>query len=174
MAVLGAVEVASLLDPRLPFLFAKDDAAIRAGEVWRLVTAGFLHGGVAHLAVNLFALSAIGPTVERLYGRTWLLLTFLLGSVAGFTASTFYVTQRSLGASAGIFAVLGILLGFPVRARDRLTPAVRRAMVQEILVVALLNLTLGFMVPFIDNAAHLGGFATGVALGFAVRPREVP
>ena len=174
MLALGAVYVATLLDPRLTFQFAKDDAAIREGEVWRLVTAGLLHGGVAHLAVNLFALSAIGPTVERLYGRAWLLLAFVGGGVAGFAASTLFVTQRSLGASAGIFALLGILLGFPFRARDRLAPAARRAMVQEILMVAVLNLTLGFMVPFIDNAAHLGGFAAGLALGLILRPREVP
>ena len=171
LVALVAAFVASTLDPDLVERFAKVSARVRAGEVWRLFTASFLHGSLVHIAVNGFALFTIGPTVERLYGRVQFLLIFLLGGAAGFAASTLYVEQPSLGASAGLFALLGVLLGFAVRERARIPRAARRAMIQEILTVAGLNLALGLMVPFIDNAAHAGGFVGGLALGLALRPR---
>ncbi len=43
-------------------------------------------------------------------------------------------------------------------------------MIQEILMVAGLNLAFGLMVPFVDNAAHAGGFGGGLALGMVLRP----
>ena len=62
-----------------------------------------------------------------------------------------------------------MLLGFAVH--QRIPRAARRAMIREILTVAAVNLALGLMVPFIDNAAHAGGFAGGIALGLTLRPR---
>ena len=171
LVTLAAVFLASTFDPRILELFAKESDRVRAGEVWRLVTASFLHGGLVHLAVNAYALSMIGPTVERLYGRAWFLLTFVAGGAVGFAASTAFVEQPSLGASAGLFALLGLVLGFALRARRSLAPSSRRALIREILTVAALNIAVGLMVPFIDNAAHLGGFAGGLALGLVLRPR---
>jgi rhomboid protease GluP len=172
LLAIAAAHVASALSPELVERFAKVSASVRAGEIWRLFTASFLHGGLVHLAVNGLALSAIGPTVEQLYGRTLFLLVFLLGGAAGFAASTALVEQASLGASAGIFALLGVLLGLALRHGRRIPPLARRAMIREILTVAALNLALGLMVPFIDNAAHGGGFAGGLALGLLLRPRS--
>ena len=171
MALLLAY-LASRENPDLVDRFAKVDASVRAGQLWRLFTASFLHAGLAHLAVNGFALSVIGPTVEFLYGPVVLLLFFLFGGAVGFAASTVFVPSPSLGASAGLFALLGTLLAFAVRSRDRLPPAVRRAMIREILTVAAFNLALGLVVGFIDNAAHVGGFLGGLALGLLVRPRR--
>lgn len=174
LVALAVAFVASSVDPSLVYRFAKDDARIRDGEVWRLFTASLLHGGIAHLAVNGLALYAIGPTVEQLYGRAWLLVVFLVGGAVGFAASAVLVAAPSLGASAGLFALLGLLLAFPVRARERLARRTRRAMTREILMIAGLNLALGFMLEFVDNAAHLGGFAAGFTLGLCIRPRELP
>ena len=163
--------LASSARPELVERFAKIDARVRAGEWWRLFTASFLHGGLVHLGVNGYALYAIGPTVEQLYGRVRFLAVFLLGGAVGFAASTAFVRAPSLGASAGLFALLGVLLGYAIRERARLDPAARSAMTRQILIVAGLNLALGFMVPFVDNAAHLGGFVGGLALGVLLRPR---
>ncbi len=174
LVALALAFIASGLDPELVERFAKVSDRVRAGEVWRLVTASFLHGGLVHIAVNALALSTIGPSVERLYGRAWLIFIFVVGGAAGFAASTAFIAQPSLGASAGIFALLGVLLGFALRARRTLPPAWRRAMIREIVTVAALNLGLGLMVPFVDNAAHVGGFAGGLALGMVLRPRRAP
>ncbi|HEX9288722.1 MAG TPA: rhomboid family intramembrane serine protease [Anaeromyxobacteraceae bacterium] len=172
LVALALAFVASARDPALFERFAKVSGRVRAGEYWRLVTASFLHGGLLHIAVNGYALTMIGPTVERLYGAARFLLIFVVGGAAGFAASTVFVQQPSVGASAGLFALLGVLLGFAVRARRTLPRPARRAMIQEILTVAALNIALGLMAPFIDNAAHLGGFAGGLALGIVLRPRR--
>jgi len=169
---LGLVYLATLASPGLLESLAKVDEGIRRGELWRLVTASFVHAGLVHLAVNGFALSVIGPTVESLYGPWAFILFFLGGGAVGFAVSSVFVAQTSLGASAGLFALLGVLLGFALRARGLLLPAARRAMIREILTVAFLNLAFGLAVGFIDNAAHLGGFAGGLALGLVVRPRR--
>jgi rhomboid protease GluP len=172
LVALALAWVASWAKPELVVRFAKVNRQIRDGELWRLFTASFLHAGPIHLAVNGLALSVIGPTVEFLYGPVAFFVFFLLGGAVGFAASTLFVAQTSLGASAGLFALLGVLLGFAVRGRDRLPPAARKAMIREILTVAAFNLALGLMVGFIDNAAHVGGFVGGLALGLVVRPKK--
>lgn len=172
LVAVGLCFVASRLHPELVPRFAKVSGRVWAGEWWRLFTASFLHGSVLHLAVNAYALAALGPSVERLYGRAVLLLTFLAGGALGFVASASFVPQPSLGASAGLFALLGLLLAFALRERERLHPLARRAMVRELVTVAALNLALGLAIPFVDNAAHVGGFAGGLALGYALRARR--
>ncbi len=169
--VLVVVFVATMVHPAWAWDFAKVDARVRAGEWWRLITANFLHGGILHLAVNVYALSLIGPTVEQIYGRVRLLVIFVGGGAVGFAASTLFVRQVSLGASAGIFAMLGVLLGFSLRGRQLLNPQARRGMIREILMVAAINLAFGLMVPYVDNAAHVGGFVGGLAISAVLRPR---
>ncbi len=170
------VFLATALDPeqRLFALFAKVDERVLAGEVWRLVTASFLHGGLAHLAFNSMALASVGPAIERLYGRPKFLLIFLGGGAVGMATSVVFVPQPSVGASAGIFALFGALLGFAVRARRRLTPQARRLILRDVGWVVALNVGLGLMSGYIDNAAHLGGLAGGVALGLGLRERPAP
>jgi len=170
LIALVAIFFLTAADPELVGRFAKVDSRIRAGEWWRLFTASFLHGGLLHLGVNALALSAIGPTVEQLYGRVRFALIFLFGGALGFAASTLFVRSPSLGASAGLFALLGVLLGYAVRQRRAIAPSARRAMIREILMVAGLNLAFGFAVQFVDNAAHVGGFVGGLALGMVLRP----
>jgi rhomboid protease GluP len=171
LASLVLAFAATAARPDLLSRFDKDNDLLRA-EPWRLLTASFLHGGPVHLLVNAYALTMVGPSVEQVYGPRRLWAIFLLGGALGFAASALFIDAPSLGASAGLFALLGALLGFAVRARDRLVPAARRALIREILTVAALNIGLGLAVPYVDNAAHVGGFAGGLALGFALRPHE--
>ena len=171
LIALGVAFLGSMVRPDLVGRFDKVNEALHA-EPWRLLTASFLHGGAIHLAVNAYALAMIGPSVERIYGPFRFWVVFLLGGAVGFGASAVFVDAPSLGASAGLFALLGALLGWAVQARRRIPPAARSAMIREILTVAALNIGLGFMVPFVDNAAHVGGFAGGLAFGFALRPRS--
>ena len=171
IVALSIAFLASSVDPDIVARFAKVNARVRGGEVWRLVTANFLHGGLLHIAVNVYALTMIGPTVEQLYGRARFLVVFIVGGGVGFAASTLFVRQPSLGASAGLFALFGVLLGFALRGHLDLPSATRRAMIRQILEVAAINLAFGFMVPYVDNAAHVGGFLGGLALSVIVRPR---
>lgn len=151
--------------------FAKVNERIRAGEVWRLFTASFLHAGAMHLWFNGMAMGAIGPTIERVYGRFQYLLAFLLGGAVGMLASVLLVPEPSVGASAGVFALLGVLLAYAVRSGKALPPQARKVVVVEVLFVVGLNVVLGLIAGFIDTAAHIGGLAGGFALGLVLRPR---
>jgi membrane associated rhomboid family serine protease len=152
--------------------FAKVNDEVRAGELWRLFTASFLHAGVMHIWFNGMALASVGPAIERVYGRVRYLAAFLLGGAAGMLASVVFTSQPSVGASAGVFALLGVLLAYAVRSGRALPPRARTFLVFQVLFVVGLNVVLGLLAAFIDNAAHLGGLLAGFALGLVLRPRS--
>jgi rhomboid protease GluP len=89
------------------------------GEWWRLFTSLFIHFGIAHLIVNMFALAMFGPLVERLYGSVNYLLIYLLAGIAGGLVSISWQPDiNSAGASGAIFGILGALLAARLRAGD--------------------------------------------------------
>lgn len=137
------------------------------GEWWRLATAVFLHGGVAHLAVNLWALWVGGRLTERLYGSATLLIVYLLSGLAGSIASVLWHPQGviSVGASGAVFGVFGALLAFLVTHRRAIDPRALWHVAVPAIVFVIASLAFGATQPGIDNAAHLGGLAAGVAGG---------
>jgi rhomboid protease GluP len=143
----------------------------RGPEVWRLVTSMFVHGGIIHLGFNMYALLMAGRLVERIYGHAGYAILYLFAGVAGSTASAFVNPMvASVGASGAVFGVFGALLAFLVRRRSLIAPEVVRPMRRSVITVVLLNVALGFTVPGIDNAAHLGGLAGGFMAGLALAP----
>jgi len=173
VVVVGVSIAAMLLPPDvLTLRLAKDNDAIREGEVWRLLTAGLVHGGAFHLLMNAMVLSDIGKVVERLLGAGRMLAVLWGGVLAGSLASFAANPQLSVGISGGIFALVGALLAVGLRHRRSLAPPARRMLVRAPIEVILLNVALGLALPVIDNAAHLGGLAGGVLLGavLGVRP----
>jgi rhomboid protease GluP len=150
-------------------LAAKVNRAIAAGQVWRLVTPLFVHGGIVHLLVNMYSLNVLGPLVERLFGGRRMLAVYLLAGVGGSVASLALTPAASIGASGAIFGLLGALAAFLALHRRDLGTA-GRLQLRQLALVALLNLGLG-LTPGIDNAAHLGGLLTGAALAAGAGPR---
>lgn len=158
-------------DPMTLIAFgAKMNELLLSGEWFRLVTPIFIHAGFLHLLVNSYGLWVIGPQVERLYGSARFMLIYLLSGVGGVAGSFLgnMILQRpdvpSVGASGAIFGLLGALAVFGFRYRQELPPAIRRALTAGVLPVIIINLFIGFSVPFIDNAAHIGGLIVGAAL----------
>jgi membrane associated rhomboid family serine protease len=171
LVLVGAVSAAAFFVPGLVEALMKDNDAIRAGEWWRLLTAGLVHGSVFHLGMNLFVLSNVGGVIERLVGgaRMWLVLW---GGVAAGSIASFVVNPHpSVGVSGGVFALVGALLAVGLRNRQRLPAPLRAMMVRGPVEVIFLNLALGFSVARIDNAGHLGGLAGGFLLGLVLRLR---
>ena len=137
------------------------------GHWWRLVTANFLHGGLAHLAFNGLALWVIGKAVEQTFGRARMLVVFVATGVAGHAASYAWRVLRdemvgSVGASAAVFGLLGCVVVY-ARRHNTSTTAAMRAQFIPWLVFALI---MGFAMPQIDHAAHLGGLAAGALFGW--------
>lgn len=129
------------------------------GEYYRLITSIFLHIGIWHLFCNMYSLYIIGKEVESFFGKTKYLIIFLISGISGsLLALSFEHNTVSAGASGAIFGLLGALLYFGYYYRTYLGVAIQKS----ILPVIVINLLIGFMIPGISNAAHIGGLVGGV------------
>jgi len=150
---------------------AKWNEAILAGQYWRLITAGFLHGGLMHFIMNSWALMDLGAQVEELYGSARLLVFYFVATLFGFAASALWSNSLSVGASAGIFGLIGAMIAVGVRSNTPMGSAIRGAYIRYAIYGLLLGLLPGLA---IDNAAHIGGLAGGfVTAYFAREPLRV-
>jgi membrane associated rhomboid family serine protease len=151
-----------------------DKLAVADGELWRLWTVTLLHGSLIHLLFNMYALYISGPLVETLYGSRLFLLFYLLCGAAGSVASfVFGGNTPAVGASGAIFGLFGLLLAAS-RAHHPVLDRRSRSLVGQLGTLILINLVFGFVVPRIDNAAHIGGLVAGLWLGFLLVPGRVP
>jgi rhomboid protease GluP len=156
-----------VLGGRLTELGVKDNAAITAGELWRFITPMFLHANVLHIAINSYSLYIIGPQVERSYGHWRFAAIYLLSGIAGVIASFAFSPYQSLGASGALFGLIGALLPLLYRNRTVFRDTQRR--IVAIVQVIVINLLIG-LIPGIDDWAHGGGLAGGLALGWFATP----
>jgi rhomboid protease GluP len=162
------------IDGRTLFAFgAKYPAAIFAGQWWRLVTAGFLHGGILHILMNSWVLFDLGAQVEEIYGTSRYLFFYFVATVAGFAASTYWSNSLSVGASAGLFGLIGAMIALGVRHRHTAMGSAVRAHYTQ---WAIWGVVMGFLPGFrVDNAAHLGGLAAGFLVAYlAGTPKLIP
>ena len=144
---------------------AKVPVAIAMGDYWRLLTPVFLHFGIIHFAFNNYMLHVIGNQLEETIGSTWFLIIYLASGIAGNLASSVFTVDMGAGASGAIFGLLGV--GFFLESSigkqiERATG--KKPKNQVYAMTVLINLGLGFMIPVIDNAAHIGGLICGVVL----------
>jgi rhomboid protease GluP len=140
--------------------------ATQDGQWWRLVTAMFIHFGIVHLAMNLWALRDVGRLVERLYGP-WRFATLYVGSgILGNLLSLVVQGNHAVsgGASGAIFGLYGALLVFLWRERRQVMPSEFRWLFGAASVFTVLMLSMGWVIPGIDNAAHGGGLLGGALL----------
>jgi len=151
------------------------------GEEWRLLTSAFLHFGLVHIALNMYALYQGGGLVERLFGSTRFAVIYLLSALSGSVASGCWDPLRnSAGASGAIFGVYGALLAFLAVRRVDIPPTMLKSISSSALLFCLYSLVIGAAHPLIDNACHigglLGGFVSGVILArpFTPEARAVP
>jgi len=146
------------------------------GQWWRLLTAEFLHLSVIHLLVNMWALWSVGRLTERLFGR-WVFLGLYLASamLASLSSIAWNPALVGVGASGAIFGVFGAFLAFLTHRQTRVPAAVFRAHWFSTLAFVLFNLVSGALQTGVDNAAHVGGLLTGLALGWIfARSLEAP
>lgn len=143
-------------------LGAKYSPLIYAGEVWRLLTCAFLHGSFLHIACNMYMLYIIGPQIERIYGKIKYISIYLISCITS-SALSLIINPNSIsvGASGGIFGLMGALLMFALIERKSIDKEYTIGLIKTIGI----NLVIGLVVINIDNAAHIGGFLGGIILG---------
>lgn len=158
--------------PSLVRMGALDAAAVDDGELWRLLSATFMHGGVDHLIGNALALYVLGMACEHAYGAVQLLVLYCVAGLAGSCLSVFGLAEGvpSVGASGAIFGLMGGAAYVILRnARELYVRDKRIGWV--ILLWGLYSLATGFITPFIDNFAHLGGLLGGTLAALFLRPK---
>jgi rhomboid protease GluP len=136
-----------------------------SGDWWRLLTCTFLHFGIIHLALNMYALYNIGIFLEPMLGRTRFLAAYLCTGVLASVVSLWWHKEgvNSAGASGAIFGLVGLLLAFIV---TKYIPAViRKSLLQSVGLMAVYSLIYGLK-GGVDNAAHIGGLISGFAIGY--------
>jgi len=154
--------------------------SVVAGDVWRLWTYQFLHGGALHIFFNTYALLSLGPATEDVYGASkTAVLYWTTGFAAGIATAAlrlaiFFGTGGAvrqfpvtIGASGAIFGLIGLLIGHAIRRGGSYGATLRAFLVRW----AVYGLVMGFLMGA-DNAAHVGGLACGFLLGLVVRDGE--
>lgn len=126
---------------------------------WRLLSAMFVHMGMAHIGLNMVSLASL-YVVEWLLGSWMFLTTYLVSGFVGDVASLLISSHHGVaaGASGAIFGIFGVALYMALK--GILTKSARN----QLLVMLVINLVYGFSSPNIGNSAHIGGLLTGVAL----------
>ena len=146
-------------------LFASYGPFVKMGEYYRLLSAAFMHANIAHLIFNMYALWIIGMQLESFIGKWRYLVVYLFSAISGSLLSVIVTPNAvSVGASGAIFGLLGALLYFGYHYRVYLGTVIK----SQIIPLIVINLLLGFMVPGIDNAAHIGGLIGGALMMIGV------
>jgi len=151
--------------------WALSPLAVAGGQLWRLVTSGFLHFGPVHLAFNMIALWVIGRDLETVLGRGRLVTVYLV-SLLGGSAAVFLLEdpdRLTAGASGAVYGLMGGLAVVLLRLRRSPGPA---------LGIIAINVVITFVVPGLSLLGHLGGLAFGTAataaMVYAPAARRVP
>ena len=138
------------------------------GRWWTVLSAAWLHGGVLHILFNMYWVRNLAVPTSHLYGVGRTVIIYTVAGVAGFVASSLAGAVPFLpsfirgagftvGASASIFGLLGALLYFGRRSGSS-------QVTQQAKSLAIVFLIFGFILPGVDNWAHLGGFGGGYVM----------
>jgi rhomboid protease GluP len=137
-----------------------------SGQWWRLLTYMFLHGGLMHIAFNMWCLWDLGRLCESLYGRWTFAAIYLLTGISGGLASVAWNPEvLSVGASGAIFGLAGALLASFYLGEFSVPKIAIQGTLRSLLFFVGFNVLFGAMVPGIDNACHVGGLVSGLILG---------
>ena len=158
----------SLLSPgrKALFLFGASGAVpvFEAGRWWTVLSAAWLHGGLLHILMNMLWIRQLVPVMTEFYGIGRLVIIYTVSSIAGFGLTSFMALLAlpgplrgayfTVGASAPLFGLFGALVLYGQRTGSHL---LSRQVWQWVIIFVVI----GLLIPFIDNWAHLGGFAGG-------------
>lgn len=176
--VLTGLTQESLLGPRelenLVAWGARDRALVAEGQWWRLMSCVFLHGDLLHIGLNMLALFGLGRILEAVYGPVRVLFIFALSGLTGSLAGHFLGGPVSVGASGAIFGLLGAAVAFGLLHGRDLPGSMRRVLGRGLVPWVILNLIIGFVIPRIDNAGHMGGLVGGAAVAALLGDRLMP
>jgi rhomboid protease GluP len=145
---------------------------VQQGQWWRIYTSSFLHGSEIHILFNMIALWQVGTFIELIYGTPRMAFIYFFSALGyGIAVTEFTPNDITVGASGAIFglfsalAVAGLRMGAP-----------GRAILKQTIGIIVINLVIGFTLPNISNAGHIGGLLFGAISGLALyrKPKPAP
>ncbi len=143
---------------------------VKMGEVYRLITAAFIHVDITHIITNAYSLFITGKLVESYFGKKKFTIIYFFSAITASLLSICMSESFSIGASGAIFGLLGSLLYFGFHYRVYFG----NVLIRQIVPIIILNLGIGFIVPGIDNFAHIGGLIGGylISRGMGVNSKD--
>jgi rhomboid protease GluP len=162
--VIGLIDLGAAFTPLL-----------EAGELWRIMTAQFLHFGVLHLAFNMFGLWILGRPVEAMIGAARFVALYLLcgtgGMVLAWKLSLFGDSSHPiilLGASASVMGFVGTQAAIALLAYRHTGSIAAKAQLGSMIQIVSLQAIFDMMVPEVSSTAHIGGAAVGFCVTYVV------
>jgi rhomboid protease GluP len=147
---------------------ANAGALTSQGQWWRLLTSTFEHGGLLHIALNMWCLYNLGWLAELLFGRVRFILLYLMCGIGGSLASICWNGNGlSVGASGAIFGIAGALIPAMLLHGNQKLRALLKGQFISIALFVVYSIVFGARSRGTDNAAHVGGLITGLILGAA-------
>ena len=144
--------------------FALNNYYVKSGQIYRLITCGFLHADLIHLICNMYSLNIIGTQIETFIGKKKFLIVYFTSMITGSLLSCIINPGWSVGASGALFGLFGSLLYFGYHYRLYLGSIFKN----QLIPILLLNLGLGLFIPNLDMAGHIGGLVGGILTTMAV------
>jgi rhomboid protease GluP len=134
------------------------------GDWWRLITCVFIHFGILHLIMNMYALYMAGVYLEPMLGKVKYTVAYLATGLVASVVSLWWHKDgvNSAGASGAIFGMYGLFLGLLFT--NLIPKKMRIALLQTIGIMVVFNIVYG-MSAMVDNAAHIGGLLSGIIIG---------
>jgi rhomboid protease GluP len=146
------------------------------GEWWRLLTSTFVHGGLLHVALNMWCLLMLGPLAELAFGKLPYVAAYIAtGLCASLTSTLYHPNSIGVGASGAIFGVAGFLITPLALKRLTVYSTSKSSTLRMLVQFAVINLVIGSAIRVVDVSAHVGGLVSGLIIGlfFAARPRTL-
>ncbi len=156
----GSQDVITLLN-----FGALNKELVLSGQVYRIFTSAFIHIGILHLILNMYALYVLGPQLENYFGKIKFIIIYLFSILSGSLVSLLFSSATiSAGASGAIFGLLGAMLYFGYHYRVYLGTVLK----SQIIPLIVINLAIGLATPQINDAAHIGGLIAGGFISMAL------
>lgn len=139
---------------------------VKDGSPYRLITSIFLHIGLLHYIMNVWALKLLGNQTENFYGHLKTFVIFMYSGIIGNLLSVILMGSNTIsaGASGAIFGLMGAILYFAINQRTYMGEALKR----EILPVIIINILFGFVLTGVNMYAHVGGLIGGMLIATAL------
>lgn len=148
---------------------AKLNVLIDRGQVWRLLTCAFLHGGLLHITFNMYALKIIGAEAEYAFGKIKYIIIYLISAIGSSIFSYMFNTASiSVGASGAIFGLFGAMIIFGIRNKNK----IGKEYIINLAQVVIVNIIIGIILSNIDNSAHMGGLVFGAISALILKSKK--